>query len=287
MSQTRSQGRGVYIMTGLNQNKISTEAVDRILNKDSLATVYSFGLTLDGHSIYLLTLKTSNITLAYDLTSGKWGQWTSLTLSTGQANTLSRVGTLATSIAALSYLADGDPQIISSTEQIYSRIFQCFYVAGSSTFSFTVLGSPSTPVSCTVYGYTESYFKFIKHINFDGNNLLLHETDGHLYSIQSTLYQDAGIPINVFIRSRRLDGGNLEPKTMGEFKIVGDKTLDTMMVRWSSDDCHTFSAYREVNLNYPVPMLRQCGSFERRTVETRYVGNYPLCLEALELDIGQ
>jgi hypothetical protein len=77
ISQTRQDGRGVHLMQGTQQAKISTPDVDRVLDNDSLAEVYSYGLKVGGHSLYILTLITTGVTLVFDFTSKVWTQWAS------------------------------------------------------------------------------------------------------------------------------------------------------------------------------------------------------------------
>jgi hypothetical protein len=117
--------------------------------------------------------------------------------------------------------------------------------------------------------------------------LLLHETSGHLYQMLPTLYADAGVPINWFIRTVRMDGGTNDKKKLAALSLIGDKVSDTAMLRWSDDDSQTFSAYRVVDLNTERPRTRRCGAFRRRTVELRHVGNTAPQLQSLELEIAQ
>ena len=77
------RGRSVYMMSGTQQAKISTPDIDRVLNASTLTTVHAFGLRFDGHSLYVLTLATSDVTLVYDVDSKIWAQYTSLTLQSG------------------------------------------------------------------------------------------------------------------------------------------------------------------------------------------------------------
>ena len=290
LSQSRQRGRGVYVMEGLEQRKVSTPDVERILNADDLATVHAFGVKLDGHSLYVLTLVSSNITLAYDLTSQTWLPWSSYTIgSVKSVTSITRSGNTATVTTSTAHtVADGDPvKIVGATQTEYNGIFQAQYVS-STIFTIQVEGDPTTPATGTItaYPYTESYFKFTKYADYAGLNLLLHESDGHLYQLDSTLYRDAGLPINTFTRTTRLDGGNTDRKKMPVIRVIGDSVASLAMIRWSDDDCATFSAYRLIDLSESRPETRKCGAFERRTIELRHVGNFPLNLTALELEIG-
>lgn len=288
MAQARQKGRSVYRMSGTQQEKISTPDVERILNADDLATVHAYGLKLDGHPLYVLTLVTSNITLVYD--GGAWSQWSSLTLGSSKTvATLTRSGTTATATVSAGHgFSDGDPIKISGANQAeYNGIHQITYVS-STVFTFEVTGSPVTGTGTILaYPYTETYFKFSKAANLNGVDGLLHESDGHLYKLLSTVYQDNAIPINVFARTARMDGGSIGRKKMSRVYVIGDYATGTLMVRTSDDDSTTFSAYRRITLSDTKPNARRFGAFERRSMELRHIGNTALNLSALELEVGQ
>lgn len=76
---SRSLGRGVSVtqFNGLAPATISNPFIERILNRSSLVGVLSYSLKTAGHSFYILTLPDLNITLALDILSSEWFQWTS------------------------------------------------------------------------------------------------------------------------------------------------------------------------------------------------------------------
>lgn len=286
MAQTIQEGRSVFVMNGIQQQKVSTPDVERVLNRDDLSDVFAYGMKLDGHSLYVLTL--SDITLVFDATSQSWTQWSSLTIgSSVSVSSITRSETTATVTTATAHgVSDGDPVKISgATQTDYNGIFQA-QVISSTVFTIQVENSPTTPATGTIlsFPYTESYFKFTHYTGCDGENLLLHESDGYLYEILSTLYQDNGAPISILMRSTRIDGGSLEYKAMSRAMLVGDSVADTAMIRYSDDDMQTSVSYRPLNLADDEPMIRQMGRFRRRTLETRYVGNNPINLLAMEVE---
>ena len=76
ISSTRSGATQVSLLRELQHQVISTKAIDRLLQADDLGVVYSWQIKCSGHSFYVLTLKNSNVTLAYDLVENEWHQWT-------------------------------------------------------------------------------------------------------------------------------------------------------------------------------------------------------------------
>ena len=290
LAQVRQRGRSVYIMTGITQSKVSTPDVERILNADDLATVYAYGLKINGHACYVLTLVTSNVTLVFDLASHLWYVWTSYTLGSSVVGTITitRVGDVATWTSTNAHgRSDGDPFLISGcTQTEYNGIHQITYIDATS-FSFPVTGSPATPATGAPVGkgYTESYFKFTQYADCGGLDLMLHESDGHLYEIDPDLYQDAGIPINYMLRSQKLDGSTSAIKFMGTLTLVGDEITDTAMVRWTDDDYQSYNPYRTIDLSLELPQARRCGHFRRRAIEVKHIGNTRPIWDAIEMEI--
>ncbi len=76
LSQSRGGSIGVMEMDGLKAKTISTPAIERLLQQADFTTVYSWVTKVAGHKLYVVTLTASNLTLAYDVTSQRWYQWT-------------------------------------------------------------------------------------------------------------------------------------------------------------------------------------------------------------------
>lgn len=76
LAATRESGVQVGRIDGLKYSDISDPSVERLLQAGDYTTVYAFGLSIDGHQFYVVTLKNSNLTLAYDIGEKMWAQWT-------------------------------------------------------------------------------------------------------------------------------------------------------------------------------------------------------------------
>lgn len=289
VSKTRQKGRAVHIMAGLEQQKVSTPDIDRILNADEMTNVYSYGVKISGHTFYVLGLKDSGITLVYDFTSQSWAQWTSLTAQTSKSCTIISADGVATVTCTAHGYSDGDPVTIAGAAQTaYNGTQQIRYV-DANTFKFAVTGGPSSPATGTITatGYDETYFKYTKYVYCAGRDLVLHETTGELCEITESVYQDSGKPINFIARTGKIDGDSIERKTNSQLKVIGNKIGSIAMVRWSDDDYTTNSAYRPIDLSSEQARLSRLGSFRRRSYELRHVGNTPVQVSALELEISQ
>jgi len=77
MSKSKQRGRSISALQGLTLVTISTPFIDKILNRSTLDTVFAYGIKISGHSFYVLTLPSLNITLVCDLVARDWAVWTS------------------------------------------------------------------------------------------------------------------------------------------------------------------------------------------------------------------
>ncbi len=76
VSTNKEASLQVIMMEQLNVSVISTPAIDRLLEQIDYSLMYSWTLKIDGHSFYVITFKNSNLTLAFDMITRLWSQWT-------------------------------------------------------------------------------------------------------------------------------------------------------------------------------------------------------------------
>lgn len=79
LSKNAQFGRSVSAISGLSLVTLSNPIIDRILNSSTCALIHSMAFKTAGHSFYIITLDDLNLTLALDLTTGDWAQWSSST----------------------------------------------------------------------------------------------------------------------------------------------------------------------------------------------------------------
>ena len=286
---TKQRGRSIYMLTGTTPQIISTPAIERILNDDDLSGVFSFCVKISGHNFYVLTLTDSNITLACDIATGDWKEWTSLTAAAHTStSTLTYDSTtgLATATTATAHgSADGDPVVIAgATQTEYNGAVNVTYV-DSTHFTYTPLSIPSvTPATGTktVVGYTSGAFIGRFYAGY-GNIELVQDSAGNLYTLDPNTYQDAGLPIDVHARTPLVDGGTNQKKFFRKLEIIGDREDTLVFVRYTGDDYQTWTKYRSADLSLRRSVLHRLGQDRRRAYELRHTDNTPLRLEALEL----
>ncbi len=287
MSKTSQRGRGVSLITGLAVQRVSTTAVDKILNADSLATVYSFAVAIAGHNLYVLTLKSSNVTLYYDLETQIWGQLTSCISQVPiLVSTLVQVNNMAVATVANHGLQDGDPATVAgATPAAYNGTFSITYI-DANTFSYPVPSGTATPATGTISltKYVETYFRGVNYMGDSGIDLIQDELTGAIYQFSTTQYQDNGAPINVTIRTNNLSGETSSLTRVSALEVIGDKVVGNAHIRYTDNDYQTFSTYRPVDLNANRSQIVRCGASRRRAFEIRHIDNSALRLESLLSD---
>jgi|ERR1700722_5227040 len=81
VSASKVTGPKVYVLQNLIPTPVSTPPIERLLRNWSNAdttgfVIYTTVWKCDGHTFYILTNATANLTLVYDLDQGVWSQWT-------------------------------------------------------------------------------------------------------------------------------------------------------------------------------------------------------------------
>lgn len=286
------RSREVHVLNGLTPKKISTPQVERLLNASTLETVYSLYLSTAGHQLYMLTLKDLGITIVYDFNNGLWYQWTLLVEQASKSVVaLTRTENVATVVIPDHGYSDGDPVLFEGAgEDEYNGLKNITYV-DDSTVSFPVSGDPTTPATGTITatGYDETYFPAVSYATYQNLDLVLHETNGLIYALDTEIFEDTDVPINVILRLPNWDGGNKYRKTFSHIKAVGDSEESDILIRYSDDDYQTYSKYRRHSLSRQFSMLRKLGMTKSgyRAWEARHTADTDLRIEALDMDFRQ
>lgn len=112
-----------------------------------------------------------------------------------------------------------------------------------------------------------------------------HPTNGKLYNILPTTYQDDSVNFTVTAQFGRLDLDTNRRKFVKSYDLLGDKqsTTTPVLFQYSDDDYNTLSTARTFDMQYSRPFLTRGGSFRRRAHKLSYTGSNPLRLEGLEM----
>jgi hypothetical protein len=76
LCRNKTNSLQIAMMKQLGLEIISTKAIDRLLVDADLTQIMSWQIKFDGHSFYVFTSISLNLTLAYDIVENLWCQWT-------------------------------------------------------------------------------------------------------------------------------------------------------------------------------------------------------------------
>ena len=110
-------------------------------------------------------------------------------------------------------------------------------------------------------------------------------TNGRIYKLLPTVYQDSGTNITVTIVTDNYDFNIPQLKNQTGLWITGDNTTGNLSVTESDDDYANFNTARTINLALTRKYLPQGGSFDRRAYKLTYTDNYSLRLSKLFVKI--
>jgi hypothetical protein len=281
MGQTKDGfGRGIFRLNGMAPEKISTPQIDKILNADSLATVYSWSANVGSHLLYGLTLVTTGVTLVYDFTTSLWSFFTYL-VSSGVTKTVTAITAAGVATSAAHGYSDGDITLIAATNADFNGWHVVTDVT-TNTFQIQATGTVFSG-SGTSVKHTETYFPVIASTSANGKQYMQHATSGALYEFSQSTYIDPIGAIAARIRTPKFDGGSSAFKTMGSVEVIGDKISSTALLRYTDNDWVSYSYFRPVDLSIERSNLFRMGRYSRRSFELLHLKNALLRLEALEI----
>lgn len=118
-----------------------------------------------------------------------------------------------------------------------------------------------------------------------GVTLVQHRTNGKIYTVSPTTYQDDGSNFTASLTTNLMDFGTNKRKLNSSIEILGDYATSStnLSVSWSDDDYQTFSTARTVDMSKHM-FLKNCGAFRRRAFKLAYTDNYPMRLEFMEVE---
>lgn len=143
----------------------------------------------------------------------------------------------------------------------------------------------SMPDPVVQNSYQQSYFLPKYYLQQPVNDLFLHESNGKVYTMLPTIWQDDGLPIDVQYITKQLEGETSDYQRIASAEIVGDKVDSKAYIRFTDDDYSHWSSYREVDLLQTRSQTVRQGATRRRAYQIRHTANTPLNLRELLLRI--
>jgi Phage stabilisation protein len=286
IGQSKQKGRGVYVLEGTAPKLLSTPSIERVLNADDLATVYSSGVRISGHDFYILTLGTTSITLVLDILTGDWKEWTSLTLGTpviGKTGTYSN-GQVSVASTAHSVTDGMILRISAGTDTAYNGDVVAMWV-DADHFAYVPPSAPTATTNTLTYTpFTEGPFFGVNYTGFASWDVF-QDVAGNLYTASPGYLDDCGNPVSVSIRTPTLDAGEATFKTQARGQIIGDTIASTLYSRYTDDDYQSWSGFRPISMNLLRKSLNRLGRFRRRAFELKHIAVKLLRLVAIELNV--
>ncbi len=289
IGQTRREGQGVYLFNGYVPQRISTAFVDRILQNDPLTDVSAVTVDSFGHSLYILTLRTSNITLVYSFESQLWTIWSSLTPNAGlvvNSLTSDAYGTVTANVTAHNY-AEGDPVLIQNASIVgYNGTFN-IAVVDANNFTYMVPGPlASNPGVAQSFNYTANAFRPVASAQVFDVDYMQDLNNGIIYSQDIVDVTDAGLPVDLTIITDRYDGGTTVWKVCRRITLACDIEASNVIIQYTDNDYQTYSSARYMSVSTGQrATVTPAGRFRRRAFKIRHTLPTTFRAEALELDL--
>lgn len=294
IGQTVTEGAKVYIMQGYTPVIISTPYIDRILQADPLTLVESFATSHFGHSLYVLTLGTTGVTLVYDFLSQFWYTWTSSTQAASVALTALSIGPYFTSSSALVTastapaqhgLQDGNPVNVLNVPQTQYNGAYNVTVLDAFTVQYQIAAPGTAQTNGLIQGYSVGPYLAVAGAELFDNCYVQDPVNGKVYAVVYNTGGDYGNPIDFNIVTPNWDGGIMREKYVTRASIVGDRTASNVLIRHSESDYTTWSKYRSVNMQAAWPFISALGKINRTVFQLRHTAFVPQRFEALEIEL--
>lgn len=141
------------------------------------------------------------------------------------------------------------------------------------TFNGSYLATGSIPIT-GAYSTNQSSF-------------VLGLSDGAVYRLSSTTYQDNGQPINTFIRTPSINNNTYAVKFVEALYLHSDTIATTVAVTYSNNDYQTFATSRTIDMSTQKKQLIGVGSYRHRSWDLLHTDNTPYRVSMLELDMTQ
>ncbi len=149
------------------------------------------------------------------------------------------------------------------------------------------------------WSYTLAQQRFnYGHVADSGNGrpVLLSFSDGILVTLDPNIYQDYGVTgtqtINCLVTTVKIDFDTIKRKRFYRLSLIGDAPASDggnvpMNVFWSDDDYNTFGPGAVLIMNGSYSTITQLGYSRRRAFQFQFLQNWPLRMEAFEVDVIQ
>jgi hypothetical protein len=298
VGQAKSAGQAVegtkFVaqLEGTNYRRISSPDIDRILMADDFADVEAVVFAVAGHSYYAINLGTSALTLVYDLSQQVWTIWNRRRTSfTHTVSNVVTTGGTATATVTHSF-ADGDVGVVTGGTGTHTSLNGTFNMirpaAGTLCWSLGGTGYAGTATAtATATGWSESDWGIVSACRFGNAQLAQDATNGKIYTLSPTVYQDDSVYMDWQARLAKIDLGSNKAKFSAYADFVSDRASGNVLMRVSDDDSQTWTKYRPKSINLNRTRFNRGGSFTRRVYDFRITDNIPVRAQRVEYSMDE
>lgn len=128
-------------------------------------------------------------------------------------------------------------------------------------------------------------FNGIAATSLNGVIYIQDATNGRIYTLSNTVYQDSSINPVAALQTTKYNNGSQNRKFERENSIIGDNTTGNMMVSTSDDDYVTFSASRAIDMSITRKEVKRLGSYYERAYRYNYTNNDRMRVQAFVPDV--
>ena len=178
--------------------------------------------------------------------------------------------------------------ISSCTAWMESVAGHMLYVLNLSSASRTFVYDFSSKSWTEWSAITAVKFTGIAATSLNGTVYVQDATNGRIYTLNPTTYQDSGSNFTVTIQTDKYDFGTPMAKFQHGFWLIGDNTTSTINVSEADDDYTSFNTARTIDMTATRKYLGMGGMFFQRAYKIEYTQNAALRLEkmVLGIDVG-
>lgn len=115
------------------------------------------------------------------------------------------------------------------------------------------------------------------------NNTLIQDKTGVVYELVENAFQDDTNNYTFQLVTPIFDMNTRMRKLLSRLLVVADQSsAGVLTIEFSDDDYQTWKTARTVDLSTALPMLTNCGTFQKRAIRLTMTSSTPLRLQALE-----
>lgn len=291
-SQSVTGARFVAQLEGTSYKRLSSPDIDRILLADDFADVEAIAFSVAGHSFYCLNLGTSALSLVYDLSQQTWTVWNRRRTSfTANPVTVITTNGTATWTGTHSF-ADGDVGVFTGGTGTHTSLNGTYNVTvpASGTLCWRLGGTSyagTNTATITGTGYSESDFGVVGACGYAGAQLAQDASNGKLYTISPSAYQDDSVYMDWEARMAKLDMGSNKAKFAAYADFISDRASGNVLMRMSDDDSQTWTKFKPKSLALNRTRFTRGGSFLRRVYDFRITDNIPIRAQRVEYQVDE